>query len=209
MSDRGELELANCLVAMADGMRATHPHALKPDACSCIWCPSSAVGKRECRQLPQGNSSFGYHHHQVSARAQNEAPIQRGNVASQDIYRAALPALKMRNDQAPRGRINAYPVHLDHTFVHFGPGFDTADINEHGTVLYEGACLHLIDELDARKVEVVMRHAVYHLLSPDRSRAHELVIYKLSCTPEERKEVVIIEAPNSLRSGRLQPVGLL
>jgi len=97
-------------------------------------------------------------------------------------------------------------VHLEHPGVDFIPCFDTRNVVQHGGMPPERRRLDRVDELYAGEVHVVLRVFVDDVRVMDRFRPNVLVTRQLSRAEKERKEMIVVKSPNTMRSGRFQPV---
>lgn len=70
----------------------------------------------------------------------------------------------------------------------------------------ERLCFDGIDVLDTGKVHIVPCTLVHNFFVVDRLGPQEAVIHELRCAPEERQEMIVVQAPNAVAACRLEPV---
>lgn len=69
----------------------------------------------------------------------------------------------------------------------------------------QGAFLDLADKLDGVDVEVVLCIHFQDLIVGDAARLDEVVASELRCSPDKGEEVVLVQAPDTVRPCWLEP----
>ena len=97
-------------------------------------------------------------------------------------------------------------VHFDQSLIDFGPGRDAANVPQLVRVLVKRSRLHFGDVLDASEKHEVCGEGFVVISFDEVTGLDARVVDELSAAPNERHELIIVQTPHAVTSGRLHAI---